>query len=360
MTDLIRPSPGRRLRPAFVGLFLMAMSISGCARERVSVTVGAHGTWTRSAVYVVQVNKITSGTSTTPAGQVGDTFVLPSGVLWKMSTQTSKDERLTTAERTLPLGEAVRNDIAVRGSSAAVPGPNAPPQPAESASAPTGTSGQLQTLTTNSAVVKQPRAGRYVYSETIHWIGKMPDGLHRFEEKQTALVRSALPSALATNENVKFVADSFIREFDLALIGPPRPLVNRLPLLMSAPEVFERLVRQRISKGIVGALKQRFGEKLTTPQLQEIAATLVQRVTDDLRISGPSQAEQPPGVDSNKNSSGASIFITVKLPGEIVETNGVADKFSGVVTWSFYPEAAALGDVTLTAISDASSRRGAR
>ena len=64
------------------------------------------------------------------------------------------------------------------------------------------------------------------------------------------------------------------------------------------------------------------------------------------RLNGPSQAGDAQSGDTHKNSSGASIYISVKLPGHVVQTNGTVDSFNGDISWSFYPEAAAFeGDI---------------
>jgi hypothetical protein len=47
-------------------------------------------------------------------------------------------------------------------------------------------------------------------------------------------------------------------------------------------------------------------------------------------------------------------MIRVKLPGKVTETNGELDPDTNEVVWPLYPEAAAMGDVTLTATTDVS------
>jgi hypothetical protein len=48
----------------------------------------------------------------------------------------------------------------------------------------------------------------------------------------------------------------------------------------------------------------------------------------------------------------AALTFSVKLPGKIVSTNGERDDFAHEVYWSVYPQAAALGDVEMTAVCD--------
>jgi hypothetical protein len=217
-----------------------------------------------------------------------------------------------------------------------------------------------RTLTSNRVSVRQVSPGRYVYSETLHWTGEVPANMHKFDIKVTDMVRAALPVEMATDENVSFIANTFSREFDLAMVGPPSPLIHRLPMLMSAPEVFVRLVTRRAGKGLLAALKDKYGDKMSAQQRLALTQKLIQGITDEMKESGPGQAGDPKSSENSKNSTGASLFVSVKLPGKVVETNGIADPFSGEITWSLYPEAAAFGDVTLTATCDTNAKPGSR
>ena len=337
---------------------LTLVLLSGCARERVAVTVGKDGTWTRKTVYIATGPEVSPGGS--KAAEVGKYFSLPSGEGWKLTEQKVKDEQRVIAERTLKLDQTIENDIAVRET------PKTdllPPEPdkklgtvllrRDDPPAPT------RILTSNTATVRQVTPGRYVYTETIHWIGDPPASMHTLDEKQTALVKTALPAQLATDENVKFVAGTFVREFDLALVGPPSPLMHRLPLFMNAPEVFFRLAAKRVGKGLMSALKEKFADQMTAEQRRALTTILIQGIMEDVKANGPSKAGDAQSGENKKNSSGASIFISVRLPGRVVETNGIADAFSGDITWTFYPEAASFGDVTLTATCDTNARSAA-
>lgn len=342
------------LRSAGAAILCGAVMICGCARERVSVTLGKNGTWTRRAVYVVTNVDGGGGPGAGKSSEVSDAFALPSGEGWKLTNEKTKDEKRVIAERTLSLGQTSENDIVVKET------PKSDPVPGDGPGAKEGArliraddpSKPLKTLTTNSVTVKQVSPGRYVYTETLHWTGEIPAKMQKFDEKASAMVSAALPSELATEENVKLVAAAFSRELDLALIGPPSPMIHRLPLLMSAPELFARLVSRRVAPGLMAALKEKFGDRMNAQQRMAVTARLIQAITNELRANGPDQAGGSKDPDSNKNSSGASLFVSVKLPGRVVATNGTVDKFSGEIAWSFYPEAAAFGDVKLTATCD--------
>jgi hypothetical protein len=217
-----------------------------------------------------------------------------------------------------------------------------------------------QILTSNKVSVRQVSPGRYVYQETLHWTGEVPANMHKFDIKVTDMVRAALPTEMATDENVSFVANTFSKEFDLALVGPPSPLIHRMPMLMSAPEVFVRLMTTRAGKGLLAALKEKYGDKMAAQQRLTLTQKLIQGITDEIKESGPAQAGDAQGSDSSKGTTGASLFVSVKLPGKVIETNGIADPYSGEITWSLYPEAAAFGDITLTATCDTNAKPGAR
>jgi hypothetical protein len=326
------------------------------------VTVGRDGTWTRRAAYIVSDIDLGAGADKSKKDSVSEAFALPSGEGWKLTRQQTKDEKRVIAERTLPLGQSIENDIMVKEAPKVTPPPmpDADGKPGVKTTRLDDPPQTPKTLSSNTATVRQVSPGRLAYTETIHWTGEMPTNMHKLDEKETALVRAALPPALATDENVTFIAESFSREFYLALIGPPSPLMHRLPMLMSAPEVFGRLVSRRIGGALLASLEKKFGDRLTVAQRRRIAAQLIERMTDEIRASGPSQASDAHGADANQNSSGASIFLSVKLPGRVVETNGIADAFNGDISWSFYPEAAAFGDITLTATCDSTAKQAVR
>lgn len=328
------------------------------------MTLGKNGTWTRRAVYIVTNldPEGGAGAGAAKALDVSDSFVLPSGEGWKLSTEKTKDEKRVIAERTLPLDQAVENDIVVKETpKSAMPGqePDAKKDGAVLVHA-DGPPKQGKPLTSNSVSVRQVSPGRYEYTETLHWTGEKPANMHKLDEKGAALVKSTLPPALATDENVTMVAAAFSKELDLALIGPPTPLIHRLPMLMSAPDTFARLLSRRVGPGLMASLKERFGDRMTAEQRLALTGRLIQGITDEIKSSGPDQASGPPSGESQKNSSGASIFVSVKLPGRVVATNGTVDNFSREITWSFYPEAAAFGDIKLTATCDAAGSPTAR
>jgi len=348
-------------RGAFHRVFIVlcfALLFAGCARERASITVNKDGTWTRKTVFTVaKVDLGGPGASKSPG--VGDSFALPSGPGWKLTKRDTKDERSVIAERTLKLDETLENDIAVKEAAKTTPAvPPGGPGPhlvhlQESPKAPA-------ILTSNTVTVRQVSPGRYQYTEVVHWKGEMPTTMHQLDEKAVALVKASLPQAIATDENIKTVAELFSREFDLALVGPPSPMMHRLPMMMSAPEAFGRLLLRRIGKSLVSSLKEKFGDQLTAEQRAALTSRLIQGISDEMKASGPDQAGGAQSGDNNKNSTGASIFVSVRLPGRVVETNGIANSFSGDITWSFYPEAAAFGDITLTATCDAGAASKSR
>jgi len=342
------------LRCASAFIVLGPALLCGCARERVSVTLGKDGTWTRKAVYVVANLDGGGKPEAGKTSEVSDSFVLPSGEGWKLTSEKNKDEKRVIAERTLPLDQTITNDIVVKEMPKLALPPGQIPGGKEGAilihaEAPQG---PLKTLTTNSVTVRQVSPGKYLYTETLQWTGDMPSNTQKFDEKETALVKAALPAELATEENVKAVTEVFSKTFALALIGPPTPLIHRLPMLMSAPEVFARLVSRRVGPALLPALKEKFGDRMTAEQRLAVTRSLVQGITDELKVNGPDQAGNAQEGDSNKNSTGISLFVSVKLPGRVVATNGTVDNFSHEISWSFYPEAAAFGEVKLTALCD--------
>src|SRR5579872_1335622 len=354
---------GTRYGLAAAGAVLLcAAAAIGCARERITVTVDGKGSWTRKTAYIVSDDEAALGgarkaPAVTPEAAVRNSFILPTGAGWTFKSEATKDERRVIATRTQPLDQAITDDIVVKESAKpalpdAGPAPNQGARLVRQGGAGVRPDAPAKALTSNSATVKQLGPGRYLYTETVHWTGEMPQAIGKLNAKEAEVVRAALPAGSADDETVRIVSEAFGREFDLAMIGPPSPMIHRVPMLMSSPETFARLASQRIGASLSVSLKSKLGGKLTDRQRGELVARLIQGMLEQVRADGPGQAGSEPSADNNKNSSGTSIFIIVKLPGRIVSTNGTPDPFTGEVAWSFYPEAAAYGDLTLMALYD--------
>ncbi len=321
---------GRRL----VFALLAAPALSGCARGVATTTVNADGSWKRAlAFHGAKPDK----DGNTMGTKIEDAFLLPKGEGWIITRQTKNDEATIIAERAQKPGETLRGDLSVAGGK----------KPAN-------------VVAVNTVRVQTISPGVYQYVETLHWKGPAPKTLTP-DADMLAAFKTALPPALASDANARDLAARSIRELWRVLFGPGDPLISQLSSMMTQPELIERRVQQRIGASLEKQLAAQFGAELTVAQRHAIASRIVTASLESIsaqtksKTSGGSQA----GKSEEDAAPGASLFLSVKMPGRITQTNGERDAFTGDVFWALYPEAAALGDVTLTATCD-TNRQAAR
>src|SRR5205823_1049612 len=112
-----------------------------------------------------------------------------------------------------------------------------------------------------------------------------------------------------------------------------------------------------------------FGVRMSREQRHQTAIRLARQIaTDTSAESGKSEkmggtAGKTPGTDQMTESFGgmtpAAITLVVKMPGRVVETNGIVDDLTGEVYWTLYPQAALERDVTLRAVFESKPREQA-
>src|ERR1035438_1942141 len=84
---------------------------SACAGARVTTTIKADGSWTRSVSLIGQDKKEGQMTPT-----LEDTFVIPSGAAWNSHEEKKNDERTLTLERVVAAGASIDGDVSDRKS----------------------------------------------------------------------------------------------------------------------------------------------------------------------------------------------------------------------------------------------------
>ncbi len=333
----------RRMGRMLAGITLAAGVgglLGGCARGVATTTVRPNGSWTRKVTFHgSKPEKDGSAMGTT----ISEAFVLPTGAGWKVTHEDTKDEAVVVAERALEPGETLRGDITVKG-------------------------GKKQPMPTavNEVTVQKTAPGVFKYTETIHWKGPVPKSLTPDADMIVAF-KKALPPALATEANARSLAAQSIRDLWHVMFGPGDPLISQLSSLMSSPELVERRVQQRIGATLEQHIEAKFGAQMTAEQRRSMARSIIHSslfsLTSQTKNAGPMGAQPEPGndkADKEDTTPSASLFIAVKLPGRITAANGERDDVNGEVFWALYPEAAVLGDVTLTATCDTNAQSASR
>jgi hypothetical protein len=249
-----------------------------------------------------------------------DVFALPATPGWTVTRAKKDNELIVKASRTFKAGAAAPPDIVVKGAKGA-------------------------TLLTNTLSIKEVTPGRWEYKETLHWSGDRPDDMKRVPAEVHAALKEALPAGLATEENLQALGQQAFREVWRALFGPGEPL---LTMILLHPDLAERKAMRSIGRAINSALVERFGDKLSQDQRGEIVRRIVKKAMDDTNVSTKAKADPQAKQQSDPGAMAAMMFV-VKLPGKIVATNGEQDEITGEVYWALYAEAAAVGDVTMTA-----------
>lgn len=306
--------------------------LTGCARGVATTSVASNGTWTRKVTFHgVKPDKDGNAIGT----KIEDAILVPQGAEWKITRQDKGEEKLLTIERTMPPGGALHGDIAIKGG-------NQGPSP----------------IAVNDVSVQQTAPGVFVYKETLHWKGDAAKELTP-DKDATADIKKALPPGVATDADAQALAGQFAREFWRVLFGPGDPFLSHISSLIMQPEIAERKIQQRMGADIDKILIARFGARLSAAQRLAVARKLIGNVLDKVsaksKISGPGGGGNA-GKDDSPDAAMVALIISVKMPGRITATNGERDPYNGDVYWSLYPQAAALGDVTLSATCDTNAQ----
>jgi len=297
-----------------------AILTSGCARARVTTTIKADGSWTRSVSLIGQDKKDATVTPT-----LEDTFVLPSGPAWKSSEEKKNDDRTLTFERTLAAGATLDGDVSIKSS----------------------VEGKLNLQ--NHVTVTRLAGNKFEYRETLHWKGDPTKILGKIKPEDLAKIKSKLPPDLATDANAQALADKTAELSVPLLFGPGDPL---LAMGLLHPDLAVRRAGQRMGALMVKALEEQFGDKLTAAQRRDIAVRMIQETFSSATTSSSMKPDPSSGPPKTSGGLVPLIFI-VKAPGRVVSSNGEVDELTGEVFWGLFSEAAGFKDVVLTAVVEA-------
>lgn len=314
-----------------------ALFTTGCARSVITTTVKPDGAFARKIVFHgPKPNEQGAGFAAPGGGEMTDTFEMPSGGPWKTKREKLENEETYTAERELTPGSVQKKDIVIKSGDKMKPG----------------------IFVVNEATVHSIGPGKWEYRETLHWVGKIPDVVTSADPDVAKAIKAALPPALATDANVRPITIAINREMWHLLFGPGDPLISGWTQFMMQPEAVERKMTVRMSAGVDKALVAQLGDKLTSEQRRTYVRKIISNVVAGLNAKTTQNAD-PNKLGSKPDMGDAAITaltFSVTLPGKIVSTNGERDDFTGQVYWLVYPQAAALGDVEMTAVCDTNGK----
>lgn len=297
----------------------LVLAISGCARTVAVSEVREDGSWKRSVTFTVSQQE-----GMGPETKIEDVFALPSGAQWKTSREKGKGELIFRAEREAKLGETIEGDVTILE--------------------------KKQPKLVSRVTVSEIEPGVYEYRE-VYRLATPRKPLDAV--KLTPEERQKLPALLrdnATDDQLKEIMTGTVDSIWRLLFGPSEPLL--LSFLVQ-PEVVERKMRQRMGAAMEAELEKVLGEKLDATQRRAIVRELL--TESQLKSAfNPEEEAKKKTEEEPSTGSGAglvSILVSVKLPGTIVESNGLVDPYTGEVFWNFYQEAAEIRDVELRAVA---------
>lgn len=310
--------------------FLLAvlglMLASGCARGKFVTEAKADGSWQRTNIFTGKAQK----DGAMPGTALEDIFALPSGTpTWKRREETKGDDRILTYDRTLAPGASLKGDVSIKGDEAG------------------------KFLLLNQVSVTKRGPNQVEYRETLHWSGPSDLTMNAVKPEELAKVRSALPKAVATDENAKAIMESAAKQFIPMLFGPGEPL---LALGIMHPDLAERRIYRQAGSSLDKALVERFGDKLTAAERHEVVANLIRVQLSASKPAAPDPAGGPSSPKAGNGNGLTPLIFIMHAPGRVVSTNGERDDFSGEVYWALYPQAALFSDIVMTAVYDVTAK----
>ena len=315
-------------RSALGGAIFLLLA-SGCARVGGTTEVKADGSFTRTLVFVGEKPKAAGapGGGLSVGATIDQVVVVPRGPGWEVGKTYKESEVTITARKSFAAGEASIDDLTIKES------PNKP-----------------GSVIGNTASVTKRPDGKLEYTEVIRWRGPKTDAGEADKEILDGL-KKVLPAEKATDAAaLTATAKSIQKDLIKVLLGPGEPLFG---LLLTHPDYAEFKLKKAVGVSIRKALETGFGDKLTEDERRAAIRAILADVTSK---ASSSAKPGPPsgGGDGEKKSSDSMVamLLRVKLPGKVIETNGELDPETGEIVWPFYSQAAATGDITLTAVCE--------
>lgn len=295
-------------------LFILA---AGCARTSSITEVNADGSWKRTVKFTVAKDEGMGGPT---ADQI---FDLPKGEGWTSKKTENKEDIEWTYTRMAKVDELISKDISIREI-----GPEGPGK---------------DLMLVNEVTVKRIAPNRLKYRETYRWVGKKKEDTAKELEGALGL-KTVLPANLQSKEDLDKVDAGMKAEILRIMFGPGDPMITQL---LSNPDYGVRKMVNRLAKSFDKVMANVYGDRLPMEERRKIIGKIVDSASSSIVNSKKSENSNPES--AQKSGPPITMFISVKLPGRIVETDGEVDPYSGEVFWSMFPEAASLGEVSIQA-----------
>lgn len=297
-----------------IGFWMLGLAavVGGCARANISTTVQADGSFERQILLAVS-----PGPMEPENASVENVFKLPAGEGWSVEQSKVETELQALCKRRFAAGSTTE-DLVVMSKGKA--------------------------LFSNTVRVTRLASGDLEYRETLRWLGPANKDVPILTDEDVDKLRPLLPDTITDAEVGEFT-NAVAKDTWRILFGPSDPLLSQLVMHQ---DLALRKLQARIGGRILFHLEDRFGERLTAAQRQRIVREALD-LTKNRAGTARSAPPEPTGEGSDPDSLVAMLF-SVRLPGEIVSTNGETDVATGEVYWALYPQAAALGEVELIAV----------
>ena len=317
------------------GAALLAIWTSGCARAVIGSDIKPDGSWTRTIEYHVPAGSADAakqGASLMPMPKLEDVFVVPKAG-YTISKTKDGDEAIVKATRNVALNEVVTHDITILSDANKE---NKSPSP----------------VLVNETSVKETSPGVYTYSERLHWVGPIPKKL--LDVDTYDVLKKQLPPELAKDAAAEKCAKALSKELIALFFGPPSPLFGEMMTMLTNPDLAKLKLAARMRGPVEKVLKEQFGDKLSPDMRITISNRITNEAFDSSKskygINGDPTAKLLAQGQDSSPVSGAVLTFAIKYPGTLVSSNGETDSSAHKVFWGMYPEAAVLGDITLTAV----------
>lgn len=296
-------------------IFVVALSLFavGCSRTASESEINADGTWKRTLRL-----SVSKGMDDKPL-KIENVFKPPVGANWKVSQKTEKDTLTLTATGDFKVGAPAFTDISIKD--------------------------KQGTKLVNSVQVHEIAPGRIEYIETFTWTGKADNTSGEATASLGGEIRKYVPTSVDP-ETVKKMSNEVTRGVWRAMFGPGDPLLLHV---MSNPEYATKKLTQRLGPIMEQTFVKYTDDLMTAEQRTAAIKGMMKSMNQGDLLKTPNK-ENPPSEDGGGDL--VPMYVNVKVPGKIVETDGEVDVINGEVFWALFPEAAQFGPVTVRVVCD--------
>ena len=292
---------------------------TGCSRTSSSTVVDANGDWHRTVKFTISKGVGAGVGAESGVGQEWpNPFKLPTEAGWKKSESVKDDEKTITLSRDFHAGDNLLTDIVVRNEKT------------------------METSLKNFVRVKEVETGVFEYYEKILNPNPAKESDQADIAKFQASLRAAMPAGI-TVEDAEVTAISKKMAVSIARImfGPDDHLVGSF---ITNPEGTIRRLKLRLGKFLDAGIKETLAAKLSDDQRKAVVTKLMQEIdAESFKESKKAQASSGDGSDGSL----MGMSVSVKVPGEIISSNGEIDPYTGEVFWDFLSATAELEPLEL-------------